>query len=1088
MTELTMPAMSEASSILPSLSLTCSDKSTGDKQIYDNSDGSFLPDRKSTPLILQPVIRLENPNVLTSEKKATMTTAKITSVRWFVSDNKLDSNGNVVRTELTNTAGKTVIVANASTNTFQLKYYINTPVELSGRRIIAEVLYTDPNEDKSQTVTLETILTTAVSASIALSLQDAPDELEETKLYVSDGYELNPLNCPKMDEDGNVDDNAWKRYLRCQLLNGTSEVKDAHASNDSYESDRTGNAFYFWYQVVNGSEILITKDVDWFDGTFFADGTASKECCVDLGKIQTVHLRCYAGYIPYGELDDFIDGSGMIVPSKCKYGYLRHDYRLNMRIPPIDGHEVIDVTSPTVYKKEVNRDDIKIVKRIKIDSHGRTLNDFSLSPVKNGDNLVFTPTKRTLVERLFNITWELGGNKDEKGNPTTWTTISNREFLEKTTKELGWTADNDPVIRVTIEPRYPSLYGNNYVAGYKEGTTGVVPQEYHGTLEWLRQYEFVLCDMTQTDSKTDNGTTYLTQRYIKLRRDNLLRNAGGDFAPVVVISDSQYADSTLALYTKSGSTYSLYCSAGNYDPVTYVENMLRPFYAGSKTADAIKLYKKNSDGTYSEAHALLPWETVDNKWSIFLDSFGRDIYFLDNVQGDSGVVWRGIFSDLSNVEGGKWDGIDLSQYRIRHTAISPCPVTTVSYGGKTVTRNMFYLKQGMTNCQGGAGNSNCTTMMKDTTRTYPRTSDVNAVKLLEYARNNNPDPTKPWPCVEGGYNNMSAHVMAQELIHNTKALYGSTMYGSGISSNEKCEDESQFQRSGGTRMKLSTASSWTHYKKWGDVAPFKPSASTAATNMTNTLNGEYPKEQCMESLIVLSYAKEFGIAPDTWFTVYGGTYKYVTPDGCKGLSDGYMNARVYKNIGGTVNGFNTSTSAAETWKVEVMLRMSVCGGMNLCGDIFAYWPGGVDVIITILNDQATSRVGNKAEAYAELDQLKWVIDSNTKLDLTDNFESQKAYKKIGEIKTYNAWLVSRMSYTPIGIDKTQSGGSIGEGECCYVNLNNDGYGSDDKVHQRAAVRCRFYAGNSFCAPRSVHANNPASFAYVYIGGSAQVLL
>ena len=1070
-TQLTLPASLEPSSILPVLSVT-----GGEKQIYDNSDGSYLPDRKNTPLVLQPKIRIENPNVLTSDLKATMAYAKITSVTWYYSDGDTGSDGNLIKHEIANVAGKTVITSSTSTNTFRLEYYVNIPAELSGRKIFAEVNYVDPNLSKSQTITLETMLTTAVSASIALSLQDYPDTTTSSKLYVSDGYELNPITDPCINDSGNYVNDVWKRYLRCQLLNGTSEVKDAHASGDGYESNRTGNAFYFWYQVINGTEHLITKDVEWFDGTFYADGTASKECAVDLGKIQTVHLRCYAGYIPYGELDDYIDGSGMIVPSKCKYGYLRQDYRLNVRIPPIDSYRVVDVTSPIVYVKETDRSDIKVVKRLQVNSHGRTLNDMSL---------VSTPANYTLVEKLFNITWELA-TTDSDGNPTEWTAISNREFLETTTKALGWTATKNPIIRVTLEPRYPSLYGNNYVVGYKDNSLGVIPMEKHGNNEWLRQYNFVLCDMTDTYTKTVDGTSYLAQKSIILRRDNLLRNSGGDFVPVVVISDEQYADSTLALYTKSGSTYSAYCSAGSYDPVAYLDNMLRKYYAGSKTADAIKLYKKNDDGTYSEAHALLPWETTDNRWSIFLDSFGRDVYFLDNVTGESGTVWRGIFSDLSNVEGGKWDGIDISKYRLRRTGISPCPAASVTYNGKTVMRNMFYLKAGMTNCQGAAGTNNCTTMLRDPNRTYPRVNDVQAINLMNYSRNNNPDTNKPYPCAEGGYNNWSASIMAQELIHGTKSLYTSGMYGSGISSNEPCANEANYLLSGGTRMKLSTSSTWTHYKKWSDTAPFKPASGTAATTMTTTLNQEHPKEQCMESLIVLSFAKEFGIAADTWFTVYGGTYKYVTPSGCKGLADGYMNARVYKDIGGTVNGYNTSTSAAETWTVEAMLRMSICGGVNLCGDIFSYWPGGADVIITILNDPATTKVGNKAEAYSELDQLKWVRDTNTKLSLATKFESQKAYPLRYTLEsTFNNWIKKREGYTPIG---SSAGGGISSGECCYVNLNNDGYGSDLTVHQRAALRFRCAAPYSTCAPRSMYALNPATYASRYFGGSAQVLL
>ena len=242
----------------------------------------------------------------------------------------------------------------------------------------------------------------------------------------------------------------------------------------------------------------------------------------------------------------------------------------------------------------------------------------------------------------------------------------------------------------------------------------------------------------------------------------------------------------------------------------------------------------------------------------------------------------------------------------------------------------------------------------------------------------------------------------------------------------------------------------------------------------------------MESLIVLSFAKEFGIAPDTWFTVYGGTYRYVTPSGCKGLADGYMNARVYKNIGGTVNGYNTSTNAAETWKIEVMLRMSICGGINLCGDIFSYWPGGADVIITLLKTDTSGAVGNKAEAYSELDQLKWVRDTSTKLALATKFESQKAYALRYTLEsTFNGWIKKREGYTPIG---SSGGGNISNGECCFVDLGNWGYGTDLNVHQRAALRFRYNAYSSSCAPRSLIASGPATHAARIYGGSAQVLL
>lgn len=1047
-------------------------------QKLQNDNGSYIPDRKSRPMKITPRVKLVDPNTVGSDGKPTWINAEISSVIWYCRESN-----STEWSQLTTKAGEVKFYdyngKEEDSKKLVMGYYVNVPSEQSGRVIKAEIKFKDPStldgdgNMVARTCNAEITLSTYVTAALALSLVDNPGTDGSSKRYAQDGYVINPLNTPFSSSDATV----WQRYLRCQLKDGVENVEMANNGKGDYNSTPQGNAFYFWYQVIGNNEVLLTADTGWFDGTFYEDGTASPECMVDLAKIQNVHLRCRAGYIPYGQLGDYIDANtGKILPSMCDRGYLSIDYRISLRLPAIQKVEVIPVSKDVCLKSELGRSDVPFIRRLHIVCAGHTINDLSLSVAKWR-----TRTEPTYVEKLFNIKWSYNG--EEKDG----------EFLDTTMAGVGSSVSNpNPEITVEVSPVYPQLWGDNCVMGYKDESLSVTPIESHGNTEWLRNYNFVLCDMTKTIDRTDNGVAYKTQAYTVLQRDNLLRNIDGAYSPAVVISDAQYADSQLALYTKSGSTYSLYCSAGNYDPVAYVENMLRPYYAGSKTAAAIKLYKKNADGTYSEAHCLLPWETVDNKWSIFLDSFGRDVYYLDNVTGDSGTVWRGIFSDLSNVEGGKWDGIDISKYRLRRTGISPCPAASVTYNGNTVMRNMFYLKAGMDKCKGGAGANNCTTMLRDPNRTYPRVEDVNADKLATYCINNNPvnpaDTSKRllYPCREGGYNNWSASIMAQELIHGTKSLYTSGMYGSGISSNEPCANEANYLLSGGTRMKLSTSSTWTHYKKWGDTAPFKPASGTAAATMTTTLNQEYPKEQCMESLIVLSFAKEFGIAADTWFTVYGGTYKYVTPSGCKGLPDGYMNARVYKEIGGTVNGYNTSTSAAETWTVKAMLRMSICGGINLCGDIFSYWPGGADVIITILNDPATNKIGNKAEAYSELDQLKWVRDTSTKLALATKFESQKAYPLRYTLEsTFNNWIKKREGYTPIG---SSAGGGISSGECCYVNLNNDGYGSDLTVHHRAALRFRYHAGHSSCAPRSMHANYPATNANRYLGGSAQVLL
>ena len=102
----TIPSFTEASNIRYYLKITNNEKEESNgKQIYDNSDGSYLPDRKVTPLVLQPVVRLEDPNILTSDGKATIGNARITSVMWYTSDGKYDTSGKPILTEIPKVPG-----------------------------------------------------------------------------------------------------------------------------------------------------------------------------------------------------------------------------------------------------------------------------------------------------------------------------------------------------------------------------------------------------------------------------------------------------------------------------------------------------------------------------------------------------------------------------------------------------------------------------------------------------------------------------------------------------------------------------------------------------------------------------------------------------------------------------------------------------------------------------------------------------------------------------------------------------------------------------------------------------------------------
>ena len=94
-----------------------------------------------------------------------------------------------------------------------------------------------------------------------------------------------------------------------------------------------------------------------------------------------------------------------------------------------------------------------------------------------------------------------------------------------------------------------------------------------------------------------------------------------------------------------------------------------------------------------------------------------------------------------------------------------------------------------------------------------------------------------------------------------------------------------------------------------------------------------------------SWAAEFGIAENTEYEAYGVTYRYKNITGVKGLADGVMNCKVYRKKIGTCKGYKDADTLA-TYDLELSLRMSLMHGMNVIGDVFAYWGGGCEMVGT----------------------------------------------------------------------------------------------------------------------------------------------
>ena len=165
--------------------------------------------------------------------------------------------------------------------------------------------------------------------------------------------------------------------------------------------------------------------------------------------------------------------------------------------------------------------------------------------------------------------------------------------------------------------------------------------------------------------------------------------------------------------------------------------------------------------------------------------------------------------------------------------------------------------------------------------------------------------------------------------------------------------------------------------------------------------------------------------------------------------------------------------------------MSLVGGMNLSGDIFAYWGGGSENVGTYEIDKNTSNIGNPVDLYIEQDQMKW--HNETVVSKADKgvFDFESRYRKLGTYTNLgNSYVLKRQPYS---CWKTENGGSISTGECHYVYDHNY-WGSVLNTRYRIGLRFRGYANFGNCSARYVYAHYAASYTYRASAGSAQALI
>ena len=593
--------------------------------------------------------------------------------------------------------------------------------------------------------------------------------------------------------------------------------------------------------------------------------------------------------------------------------------------------------------------------------------------------------------------------------------------------------------------------GSGYycIAGWNPNDLSPTPSVTKGNIPWLRDISHVyLCDMTQ-----NTGTT---MRPIgELQRANWLRYVDGTFAPVIGITEAMRATCDVALYLDAAHT-TLYSAAGSFNATTFYNT-----YGMSQ-----KLY----DVSGNEVRILRPWETISTNYSIGI-GFSEKVWLIDGL-GVSGTYWQGLSQHEIT-----WDGV--KGVALERTAICPGPVTTI--GGKT--RSFFYLyNTGDSYTVSAVGRNNLCTLFSGLNRTFPRVNDMQQITNMTYARANNSVTTNPYPVAEGGYHALNAAITRREVLFGTRYFHNPSLFGSGISSNDTCNNEATFLANGGFKYKVSTDTTWS-YCGFGSNPTIYYNASSGITNASDLINQQYPKEQCLESQMAASFAKETGVSANTDFTFYGSTYQYRNVTGVLGLADGRMNVIVTKVMSQTISAFNVS-GVATSFDIAVCLRMSLCDGINVSGDIFMYQGGGYEQVGTCIST-VQPHTGDTIDLYLQPDQKSWTNTTDVTKNNLGTFDFEKLYTKIGTVTNLgDNYAKTRQSLTPW---KTVNGGGSSTGQCYYQWDNK--YWSII-LQQRVRISARFRGAADFgsCSPRSMYANGAVTGANRFIGGSAQILI
>lgn len=363
-------------------------------------------------------------------------------------------------------------------------------------------------------------------------------------------------------------------------------------------------------------------------------------------------------------------------------------------------------------------------------------------------------------------------------------------------------------------------------------------------------------------------------------------------------------------------------------------------------------------------------------------------------------------------------------------------------------------------------------------RTYPRTA-LSQLTTNDFAVAHNADPTKTIPF---------APLMDWNLLHITNALmnkfgtvylHDPNKFGGGISSNVSVTSENATKTTN-VGYRTNESDPWT-YQRLSEQPPFCTDDKGTKRNWNAILSNEYPRMECLETQMALSYAVENNIQPDKDFSFNGYSYRYHNISGCKTLLEGEMNAVLVKFTAiPNLQAFDTAGNPITINEIRISLQTSAVYGMDLVSaDVFQYAGAGIEKVATIQEDGR-----HLTKVFICLDQTNLTLDKTVEKTSGD-FDFESAYDQAGAYTMSNSgYFTDLIRGTRVGTTKK---GGLSD-NTCYMDTGNGIGVSPIGKKVRIGHRVRGHGSWGVCSARLLNALYPLSATTANSAGGFQVRL